>query len=175
MMSKTCTAQLMFNHRVSMFDGGHISPLQPCTNHHLWLIRRRARRWAASILPATDGDGCITMTRTSWTEECCMHTTGTDRSHAKQRKYYRAQQQARLARVGEQVEVWVSEQRDWFAGKVVADPKGGKLLAVKFSNGAVLLNVRSTELRSVPRTTLIGWAFVSLYVCLLYTSPSPRD
>ena len=36
-------------------------------------------RWAKSILPASDGDGCLTMTRTSWTEECCVSSAGSER------------------------------------------------------------------------------------------------
>ena len=37
------------------------------------------RRWAESILPAADGDGCLTMTRTSWAEECCISSAGSKR------------------------------------------------------------------------------------------------
>ena len=64
------------------------------------------------------------------------------------------------------MEVLVAEQRDWYVGKVVpnrfddASPKSN-LLAVRFSNGSVLLNVRPSELRQVPRSTVAYWMLVA--------------
>ena len=69
----------------------------------------------------------------------------------------RAERRARLTEIGQSVEVLVENQRDWYAGKVIRNDLAGArdsksanmLLAVKFSNGSVLCNVRPSELRHV--------------------------
>ena len=58
-------------------------------------------------------------------------------------------------------------QRRWYVGQVEGNSdmrKDGKLVSVRFRNGAVLRNVRPDELRSVPRTTCWGWISFLLFV-----------
>ena len=116
------------------------------------------------------GDNCIFMTRDAWCERTANHNS---RHGAEQLAEHRAKRRTRLTQIGQKVEVLVLEQRDWYVGKVVhkrpnnyARGSGGgqasELLAVKFSNGSVLRNVRPSELRHVPRATWVYWALMVL-------------
>ena len=118
-------------------------------------------RWAASILP---GENSILRTREPWCEGPVNRNT---HHGAKQFAERRSKQHARLTRVGRKAEVLVAEQRDWYVGKIVPNHFDGaspttNLLAVRFSNGSVLLNVRPSELRQVPRTTVVYWILIAL-------------
>lgn len=105
------------------------------------------------------------MTRDAW---CESDVNSKNRHGAKQLAERRAKRQARLTQIGQKVEVLVLQQRDWYVGTVVpndmghADREGTNLLAVKFSNGNVLQNVRQNELRQVPRTTAAYWSLIAL-------------
>ena len=113
-----------------------------------------------SILPAEEADTCDVMTREN---RCVM---GHINEHERQK--IAKEKRARLAKgTGQHVEVFVAQERDWYQGQVVDNGviAGTRLLSVKFSNGAILRNVRPNELRVVPRTTFMGWVYT--VQCLL--------
>ena len=62
----------------------------------------------------------------------------------------------------------MAQQREWYEGQVVANSviDGTRLLSIKFSNGAILHNVRPDELRRVPSTTVMGWLYTMQFVVL---------
>ena len=105
------------------------------------------------------------MTRDAW---CEADSNSNSRHAAKQLAERRARRRARLTQIGRKVEVLVLEQRDWYVGTVVSndlghlDGQGANLVAIKFSNGNVLHNVRSNELRPVPRATAAYWSLIAL-------------
>ena len=106
------------------------------------------------------------MTRDPWFEDMANRDT---RQGAKQFAARHAKRRKRLSQIDQKVEVLVRDQRNWYVGRVVANDSHGEgggqasdFLSIKFSNGSVLRNVRPSELRLVPRATLLYWAIIAL-------------